>query len=180
MTAHKNSPSASSNTIRYAIIGMLAVAAFFGAYKFASAGSVGGSAQALSPATSAQGGASSSAAAGGCCGGGGASGGCCGSGSAAAVAPVVGTAQLSDGVQKIFVDVKLQYSPNVIHLKAGVPTEITFSSAQGCTGVVQSQDLGFEEDLTSGSKTVKLDGLKPGTYGFSCGMNMIQGHVVVE
>ena len=172
MTAHKNSPSASSNTIRYAIIGMLAVAAFFGAYKFASAGSVGGSAQAPSPATSAQGGASSSAAAGGCCGGGGASGGCCGSGSAAAVAPVLG--------YDVFVDVKLQYSPNVIHLKAGVPTEITFSSAQGCTGVVQSQDLGFEEDLTSGSKTVKLDGLKPGTYGFSCGMNMIQGHVVVE
>jgi plastocyanin len=175
--------------VRYAIVGVLALAAFFGAYKFATAGSASGAGS-----TPAQPGAAQSSAGlggtGGCCGGGtgatgagtgsSASGGCCGGGTAAAAAPVEGAAKVSGGVQKIYVAVKLQYNPNVIHLKAGLPAEITFSSAQGCTGYVQSQDLGFQEDLTTGQKTVKLQGLKPGTYGFACAMNMVQGKVVVE
>jgi plastocyanin domain-containing protein len=72
------------------------------------------------------------------------------------------------------------YNPNTIKLKAGVPAEITFSQAQGCTQVVQSTDLGFSEDLSAGPKTVKLQGLQPGTYAFSCGMNMVFGKIVVE
>ncbi len=102
-----------------------------------------------------------------------------------AAAPVVeqksdGTAQLINGVQKVAVRVTYKYSPDVIRLKSGVPTEITFSEGQGCTAVVQSQDLGFQEDLSGGPKTVKLQGLQPGTYGFTCGMNMVRGSIVVE
>ena len=90
------------------------------------------------------------------------------------------TAQVQGGVQKIAVDVTLRYNPSVVRLKAGVPAEITFSQAQGCTALVQSKDLGFQEDLSAGPKTVKLAGLQPGTYNFACGMNMVRGQVVVE
>ena len=61
-----------------------------------------------------------------------------------------------------------------------MPTEITFSQSSGCTGYVQSQDLGFQADLTSGPQTVKLPALQPGTYGFACGMGMVTGQIVVQ
>jgi sulfite exporter TauE/SafE/plastocyanin domain-containing protein len=91
-----------------------------------------------------------------------------------------GTAEASGGVQKIAVDVSQGYNPNEIVLKAGVPAEITFGQSSGCTAIVQSKDLGFEEDLTSGPKTVKLQGLATGTYAFACGMDMVHGTIVVK
>jgi uncharacterized protein len=91
-----------------------------------------------------------------------------------------GAAKASGGVQKIAVDVSQGYNPNEIALKAGVPAEITFSQSSGCTAVVQSKDLGFEEDLTTGPKTVKLQGLATGTYAFACGMDMVHGTIIVK
>lgn len=91
-----------------------------------------------------------------------------------------GTAEASGGVQKISVDVSQGYNPNEIVLKAGIPAEITFGQSSGCTAVVQSTDLGFEEDLTTGPKTVKLQGLAAGTYAFACGMDMVRGTIVVK
>lgn len=109
---------------------------------------------------------------------------CCGGGAptknGVSGTEVVGTAKLEGSVQKIAVDVTTTYNPNVIKLKAGVPAEIAFSAAQGCTGQVISQDLNFNEDLTTGPKTVKLPALQPGTYSFSCGMSMVFGKIVVE
>ena len=93
---------------------------------------------------------------------------------------VDGTAADSGGIQKIAVNVTTVYSPNVIHLKAGVPAEITFSSAQRCTSQVQSQELGFVEDLSTGPKVVTLKAPAHGTYDFACGMNMVHGKIVVE
>jgi hypothetical protein len=153
-------PKSDSNAARYAIVGALAVVALFGAYRFASAGSASGSgsAPAQTVAGTQSGAGTQGAASGGCA--------CCGGASTADAAPVEGRAIVSGGVQRISVDVKLQYSPNVLRLKAGVPAAITFSAAQGCTGVVHSQDLGFQEDLT--------------TYGFACSMNMVRGQIVVE
>lgn len=153
----------SAETTRYLIVGVLVVTAFFGAYRFAQASKAG-----AAPATAAL-----------------ASG-------AAATAPVTsavpggGTvgasaATVKAGVQKISVDASQgSYNPSVIQLKAGVPAEITFSQASGCMGTVQSSDLGFQENLSSGPKTVKIKALQPGTYGFACGMNMVQGQVVVK
>jgi plastocyanin domain-containing protein len=97
------------------------------------------------------------------------------------VHPVEGAATVEGGVQKVTVNVGASgYEPNVVKLKAGVPTEITFGQSQGCTGTVQSQDLGFQADLTSGPQTVKLAALQPGTYGFACGMGMVTGQIVVQ
>ena len=95
--------------------------------------------------------------------------------------PVEGAAALSGNVQTISVDLsKGYYQPNVIKLAAGVPAEITFGQSSGCTGQVMSKDLNFFEDLTAGAKTVKLPALEKGDYGFSCGMEMVFGKIVVE
>jgi plastocyanin len=89
--------------------------------------------------------------------------------------------EVDGGVQKFTVNVGASgYEPNVVKLKAGVPTEITFGQSQGCTGIVQSSDLGFQVDVSGGSQTVKLPALQAGTYGFACGMGMVTGQIVVE
>lgn len=94
---------------------------------------------------------------------------------------VEGTATLDGGVQTISVDLsKGYYQPNVIRLKAGVPTRITFGQSSGCTGQVISSDLGFSADLTAGPVTVELPALEAGEYSFSCGMQMVFGTIVVE
>ena len=72
------------------------------------------------------------------------------------------------------------YSPNVINLKAGVPAELTFSGGSGCTVRVQSQALGFDQDMSAGPTNVKLQALQAGTYPFACGMNMVHGRIVVH
>jgi cytoskeletal protein RodZ len=94
---------------------------------------------------------------------------------------VEGIAPVTSSVQKIAVDLSSgSYNPSVLKLKAGVPAEITFGQSSGCTGYVQSADLGFQADLTGGPQTVKLPGLEPGTYGFACGMGMVTGRIVVQ
>ncbi len=164
----KATTPAGSNVSRYAMIAVLAAVAFFGAYRFASASSQQGESGGIVAAASGLLPAVSGAAGGdGCCGGGG--------------APVEGAATVEGDVQKIAIDLSTgSYNPNIIKLKAGVPTEITFGASGGCTASVQSPDLGFNEDLTSGPKTVKLQGLAAGTYNFACGMNMVTGQIVVE
>jgi hypothetical protein len=180
-----------NNALRTVIIAGLVVAAFFGAYRFASAGS-GRKAQAASVQTAAApnpnaqaGGQSGATGAAGAAGGAGGGCACCGSGGAPTANgvtgdPVTAIAQKAAGIQVASVKVTTTYSPNIIKLKAGVPAEITFSQAAGCTGQVVSEDLGFSEDLSAGPRTVKLDGLAKGTYAFHCGMGMVFGQIVVE
>ena len=72
------------------------------------------------------------------------------------------------------------YGPSNITLKAGIPTEITFSQGSGCTGYVQSADLGFQLDISSGPQTARIEALQPGEYSFYCGMQMVYGKVVVK
>ena len=88
---------------------------------------------------------------------------------------------MTGNVQKFTVDLsKGYYNPNTIELKAGVPAEITFGTGTGCLAQVQSQDLGFYQDLTGGPVTIKLPALAAGTYTFTCGMQMQSGTIVVK
>lgn len=173
MAMNKNTGSTASG-LRYAIVAAFIIIAFFASFSYAQSRNAG--------ASTVTGVASASTGATGVAGtaGGTAAGGCCG-GSGASSAPIAGTAQVTGGVQKISVDLSSgSYNPNVLNLQAGVPAEITFGQSSGCTGQVQSQQLGFAEDLTSGAKTVKLGALQPGTYSFACGMNMVSGTIVVK
>ncbi len=173
----------SGNTMRLVVVGVLVVGAFFGAYRIASAGS--GRSAGTAGATGVAAGSQSGSATGGASGSDAPACACCGSGQPTANGvsgdEVAGTATVSGDVQKISVDLSAgTYAPNVISLKAGVPAEITFGQSSGCTAIVQSKDLGFQEDLSAGPKTVKLGALEPGTYAFSCGMEMVFGKIVVE
>jgi len=106
---------------------------------------------------------------------------CCG-GNTGTGETIEGAAVVENGVQKIAVDASNGYNPNVIKLAAGIPAEITFAGGTGCLGQVMSEDFGFFEDLTTGAKTVRIeaDQLQPGEYGFSCGMQMVFGTIIVE
>jgi hypothetical protein len=169
-----------ANRVRLVVIVVLLAIALLGAYRYANANKAqaqaapGAQAQVASNA-----GAAGSTSPGSTSGGAGGGGGCCGSGGSST--PIEGTAEVAAGIQRIDVDLSSgSYNPNVLKLKAGVPAEITFGQSSGCTGYVQSQDLGFEADLTGGPQTVKLPGLQPGQYNFACGMGMVSGQIVVE
>ena len=113
--------------------------------------------------------------------GGDSAGGCSCCGDSGSGEPIEGVSTVdADGVQRIAVDASDGFNPNVIVLASGVPTEITFSEGYGCMAQVMSSDLDFYEDLQSGPKTITLGPLEPGTYDFSCGMEMIFGQIVVE
>lgn len=185
MTDTTHDTKKQNSALQLIVIVGLVLAAFFGAYRFASARNGGSSLPgaglpqtAVQGATLADGGAPGAAAAGspGCA--------CCGS-SAPTVngvtgEPVEGTAKASGDVQTIAVEVGNTYSPNIIKLKAGIPAQITFGQGSGCTAQVMSSELGFSEDLSSGPKVVALPALTKGTYSFSCGMSMVFGQIVVE
>ena len=185
--SNKTKAATVSPAVRWALVLMLAVLAFFATYRYAIArGSVTPSAVASGPvvapgSTGATGGCCGSKAAAGATGATGATGGgCCGGGAPAGAASSK-SATVSGAVQKITIDTsKGYYNPSTVNLKAGVPAEITFTQSSGCLAQVQSSDLDFSEDLTGGPKTIKLGALKAGTYSFSCGMQMQFGSIVVK
>jgi len=175
--------------LRWAVIITIAAVALFGSYRFAQASTASRTVPGVGSTNATAGtvGNAGTAGSGSCCGGGSATaggtsagGGCCGSGGSAAPA-TTGTAEVTGKVQKFTVDLsKGYYNPNTIELKAGVPTELTFGQGSGCLAKVQSQDLGFSQDLTVGPVTIKLPALAAGTYAFTCGMQMQSGTIVVK
>lgn len=74
-----------------------------------------------------------------------------------------------------------EYSPNNIVIKAGTPSIINFKTENlGCTGIVLSEDLGFNVALKENTNNyLNIDSLKPGAYGYSCGMGMYKGTITV-
>jgi len=171
----ENANSARGQAVRFTVIAALVLMAFFVSYRFAVADNASASADlaatAVTNPTGSYGAAGADAGAG-CA--------CCGTGGSSE--PVEGAAAVdADGVQRITVDTSTGgYNPNVIKLQAGVPAEITFGQAGGCLAQVMSADLGFYEDLQAGPRTIALPALSAGTYGFSCGMEMVFGQIVVE
>lgn len=178
-----------TSSLKWIAAGALILSAFFGAYAFAQAktgsptvnpgalAAAGVAAPTTAVAAQTAAGDPSAAGGAGCS--------CCGStqptenGVTGPETP--GTATVEGAAQKISVDVsKGYYAPNVIKVKAGAPVDITFGQSSGCTAQVQSADLGFQADLSAGPQTVALGALKPGTYAFACGMNMVFGKIVVE
>lgn len=167
---------AAPSGLRNAMILLIVVLAFVASYQLAVAANRGGttvngaSDDGLIPAFNA--GTTSDGSTPGCA--------CCGNSGTGET--IEGAAVIEGDVQRITVDATNGYNPNVIKLVAGIPAEITFGQGSGCMAQVISQDLGFFEDLTSGPKTIRIEGadLQPGEYGFSCGMEMVFGTIVVE
>jgi Cu+-exporting ATPase len=92
-------------------------------------------------------------------------------------------AELAGGVQRIEVTVRGGYSPDVIRLRQGVPTELVFDRQETgeCTSRVVFGDLGVSAALPAFTRTtVRLTPERAGQFGFACGMNMVHGTLVVE
>ncbi|MRR38035.1 ATPase [bacterium] len=85
------------------------------------------------------------------------------------------------GIQRISIDVSKGYfDPTVIRATAGIPLELTFGEGSGCMAQVAFPDFDILKDLTRGGAVVELPALEPGEYGFSCGMSMVFGSLVVD
>lgn len=104
----------------------------------------------------------------------------CSESTAPSTAPAASTT-VAGNVQRISVDVSKGYfDPTTIQARAGIPLEISFGQGSGCMAEVVFPDFGVKQDLTRGGAVVKLPALTAGTYGFSCGMDMVFGELVVK
>jgi plastocyanin domain-containing protein len=96
---------------------------------------------------------------------------------------VMGKASTADGVQVLKVSVVGgYYSPNRFTVAAGTPVKVVFSgSAKGCIAMPKFAALGKQADFAkSGSATVDLGTLEPGTYTWTCAMGMNAGKITVR
>lgn len=75
------------------------------------------------------------------------------------------------------------YSPAVVHARAGVPVRITFlrEETASCSERVVFPALGKSTMLPYGKRVVvELPASPPGTYAFTCAMDMLHGTLVLE
>lgn len=89
----------------------------------------------------------------------------------------------SNDVQEATVVVRGGYTPQVVRVAAGKPLRLTFDRQEtgGCSEEVVISDFGVRRFLPPHTKTtVELTPGKPGTYEFTCGMNMLRGRIVAE
>ena len=196
--------------VRYMAVGVLAAAAFFGAYRYAQASgsdaqstavnsaplvsapvangvaagagtvATGGRAGNPAPSNAAAGG---SAAGGSCCGGGSAAGGgsCCGSGGGGSNQQVSGKTTVSGNVQKVTIDLTGgSYSPNQISAKAGVPLVLDFKGPASGCNGTVVSQQLGFQEDVSNGGTIKVAALTPGTYTFTCSMGMYIARIVVQ
>jgi Cu+-exporting ATPase len=94
------------------------------------------------------------------------------------------TSATSAGVerQEITIQVKGGYTPNVVHARPGVPLRLHFKREETapCSEEVVFPSFGVRRALGAfETTTIDLPAAGPGTYAFSCGMDMLHGHIVV-
>ena len=85
--------------------------------------------------------------------------------------------------QQVTVVVRGGYSPRHIEASVGVPLRITFDRQESgeCTSSVVFPDFGVSHPLPAHQRTVvELTPTRPGTYRFSCAMNMVHGTLEVN
>ena len=75
------------------------------------------------------------------------------------------------------------FSPATIRVRRGAPVRLVFDrqDTSSCSEEVVFPDFGVRKFLPAGAKTViELTPQAAGTFGFSCGMSMLRGTLVVE
>lgn len=95
---------------------------------------------------------------------------------------VDGVVEVVDGKQRCAIGVEGGYlSPNTFTVRSGQPVELVFEgSAQGCLAMPKIETLGQKADFKSGTATMDLGTLEPGTYPITCGMDEPMGSITVE
>lgn len=72
------------------------------------------------------------------------------------------------------------YEPSVVKAKAGVPITLIVAKGAGCAAGFLMPSRGIAADNSGHRITIRLGKLKAGVYPFSCGMDMVQGRLVVR
>lgn len=91
--------------------------------------------------------------------------------------------QQKNGYQEIRVEVMGGYTPGTIILKKSQPARIIFDrkDPSPCLDQIVFPDFGVHADLPMGDQyVVEITPEEAGEYGFSCGMNMMHGKMIVE
>ena len=92
-------------------------------------------------------------------------------------------AALVDGGQQAEVVVRGGYDPSVVRARQGVPLRLVFDRQESgdCTSRVVLAEFGINRTLPAFARTaVDLMPTAAGSFTFACGMNMVQGTLVVE
>ncbi len=93
------------------------------------------------------------------------------------------TAKPQQGVQAVSIEVDNGYDPDRITVKAGEPVRLEFfrKDPNSCLEKVLIPDFEIARDLPLDRVTViELTPQQPGTYQFTCGMNMFRGELEVR
>lgn len=74
------------------------------------------------------------------------------------------------------------FQPSSLNLKADIPAKITFlrTTNETCATSVVIPDYKVQKDLPLNQPVVVEITPKKGTFGFACGMHMLQGKLVVQ
>ncbi|MCC6931553.1 MAG: cupredoxin domain-containing protein [Gemmatimonadaceae bacterium] len=89
----------------------------------------------------------------------------------------------STGVAEVPIVVKGGYSPATVRVPRGARVRLVFDRQEesSCSEEVVFPDFGVRRFLPAHEKTVvELTPNKAGSYGFTCGMSMLRGTLVVE
>lgn len=93
------------------------------------------------------------------------------------------TAHIENGLQRATITVQGGYRPEVITLKKDLPAELVFlrKDSSSCLEEIIFPELGIQKKLSLRHKNrIDIPALKPGEYGYSCGMRMYHGKLVVK
>jgi len=89
----------------------------------------------------------------------------------------------SSGIAEIPIVVRGGYSPGTVRVPRGARVRLVFDRQEesSCSEEVVFPDFGVRRFLPAHEKTVvELTPDKAGSYGFTCGMSMLRGTLVVE
>ena len=84
---------------------------------------------------------------------------------------------------EIVITVDGGYSPNAVRVAAGKPVKLIFDRRDdsSCSEEVVFPDFGIRRFLPSGERTtIEITPPAAGQYGFTCGMSMLRGKLVVD
>ena len=93
-----------------------------------------------------------------------------------------GARPATDGVQEVRISVKGGYSPSSITLAKGVPARLVFAREETsrCSEELLIPAFGVRQTLPAHADTVvEFTPTEDGIFGFSCGMRMLRGELVV-
>lgn len=95
----------------------------------------------------------------------------------------VTASQSKDGIQRIHVEVRNGYHPNVIQVQSGRRLSLRFYRIENspCSEEVVLEDFGVKKFLPAfQTTTVDITPFQPGEYSFGCGHQVLEGKLIVR